>query len=117
MALLGPRPRLETRGRLKVARLDPESFSPPTADETVSHLGFCLPDGTSAKAIAEIHHRLRELAKQRRERDDQVITLSWGLAQLPDRLGARFVAGVVLHTGNTSAPFGPRLAAAPIDAL
>ncbi|HEX2804838.1 MAG TPA: ATP-binding protein [Kineosporiaceae bacterium] len=39
------------------------------------------------------------------------------LAQLRDRLGDRFVAGVVLHTGTTSAPFGPRLTAAPIDAL
>lgn len=39
------------------------------------------------------------------------------LAQLRDRLGKRFVAGVVLHTGSATAPFGPRLIAAPIDVL
>lgn len=39
------------------------------------------------------------------------------LAQLRDRLGPRFTAGVVLHAGATSAPFGPRIAAVPIDAL
>jgi predicted AAA+ superfamily ATPase len=35
------------------------------------------------------------------------------LTQLRDRLGDRFIAGVVLHTGPTTAPFGPRIVAAP----
>jgi predicted AAA+ superfamily ATPase len=39
------------------------------------------------------------------------------LTQLRDRLGDRFIAGIVLHTGPTSAPFGPRIVAAPIDIL
>ncbi len=39
------------------------------------------------------------------------------LAQLRDRLGERFVAGLVLHTGATTVPFGDRIAAAPIDIL
>lgn len=39
------------------------------------------------------------------------------LAKLRDRLGDRFVAGVVLHTGQTSGPLGDRLAALPIDVL
>ncbi|MDQ1294234.1 MAG: uncharacterized protein QG608_2117 [Actinomycetota bacterium] len=39
------------------------------------------------------------------------------LAQLRDRLGDRFVAGVVLHTGDASFPFGPRVAAVPLDVL
>ena len=39
------------------------------------------------------------------------------LSQLRDRLGPRFVAGVILHTGGTAAPFGPRITAAPIDVL
>lgn len=39
------------------------------------------------------------------------------LSQLRDRLGSQFVAGVVLHTGTTSAPFGPRITAAPIDII
>lgn len=39
------------------------------------------------------------------------------LARLRDRLGGRFVAGLVLHTGTTSAPFGDRIAAVPIDVL
>ena len=39
------------------------------------------------------------------------------LGQLRDRLGPRFVAGIVLHTGSTAAPFGPRITAAPIDIL
>jgi len=42
--------------------------------------------------------------------------MKW-LGQLRDKLGARFVAGVVLHTGTATAPFGPRLSAAPIDTL
>lgn len=42
--------------------------------------------------------------------------IKW-LAHLRDKLGNRFVAGVVLHTGMTSAPFGDRIAAAPIDVL
>ncbi|WP_295698904.1 ATP-binding protein [Lapillicoccus sp.] len=36
---------------------------------------------------------------------------------LRDRLGARFVAGVILHTGTSTAPFGDRIIATPIDAL
>ncbi|MGL5867104.1 MAG: ATP-binding protein [Dermatophilaceae bacterium] len=39
------------------------------------------------------------------------------LATLRDRLGSRFVAGLVLHTGPTAVPFGPKLAATPIDVL
>lgn len=39
------------------------------------------------------------------------------LAKLRDRLGSRFLAGVVLHTGPTPLPLGDRLLAAPIDAL
>jgi predicted AAA+ superfamily ATPase len=39
------------------------------------------------------------------------------LAQMRNRLGERFVNGIILHTGTTSAPFGPRLTATPIDAL
>jgi len=39
------------------------------------------------------------------------------LGQLRDRLGDRFIAGVVLHAGPTTAPFGPNLTAAPIDTL
>ncbi len=39
------------------------------------------------------------------------------LIKLRDRLGARFVAGLVLHTGRTSGPMGDRIAAVPIDTL
>jgi predicted AAA+ superfamily ATPase len=39
------------------------------------------------------------------------------LQQMRERLGRRFVAGVVLHTGPTSAAFGDRIAAVPMDAL
>lgn len=39
------------------------------------------------------------------------------LTQLRDALGPQFVAGVVLHTGRTTAPFGDRIAAVPMDAL
>lgn len=39
------------------------------------------------------------------------------LTQLRDSLGARFVAGVVLHTGAVAAPFGDRIAAVPMDVL
>jgi predicted AAA+ superfamily ATPase len=39
------------------------------------------------------------------------------LAQMRDRLGDRFVAGFVLHTGATTAPFGDRIVALPISAL
>ncbi len=40
-----------------------------------------------------------------------------GLSFLREKLGKRFIAGVVLHTGTTGGSFGDRLAAAPMDAL
>jgi hypothetical protein len=40
-----------------------------------------------------------------------------GLRLLQERLGDRFLGGVVLHRGPDTAPFGDRLAAVPIDAL
>jgi predicted AAA+ superfamily ATPase len=40
-----------------------------------------------------------------------------GLRHLADRLGARFVAGYVLYTGQQTLPFGDRLRALPLDAL
>ncbi len=39
------------------------------------------------------------------------------LAQLRDKLGSRFVAGLILHTGPTAGPFGDRIAAVPMDVL
>lgn len=39
------------------------------------------------------------------------------LAHLRDRLGKRFTAGAVLHTGPETLPFGDRLWAAPVSAL
>ncbi len=39
------------------------------------------------------------------------------LMTLRDKLGTRFVGGVLLHTGRTSAPFGDRVTAAPLDVL
>lgn len=39
------------------------------------------------------------------------------LATLRDKLGRRFVGGFVLHTGRSAAPFGDRIAAAPLDVL
>lgn len=40
-----------------------------------------------------------------------------GLTYLRDRLGKRFMAGLVLHTGPVAAPFGDRIAAVPMDVL
>ncbi len=40
-----------------------------------------------------------------------------GLRHLADRLGDDFVAGIVLHTGPTTLPFGNRLCAMPVAAL
>lgn len=40
-----------------------------------------------------------------------------GLRYLRDKLGRRFKAGVVLHTGANTLPFGDRLAAAPVSGL
>jgi predicted AAA+ superfamily ATPase len=40
-----------------------------------------------------------------------------GLAYLRDKLGARFKAGVVLHAGADTLPFGDRLAASPLSGL
>jgi uncharacterized protein len=39
------------------------------------------------------------------------------LAYLRDRLGKRFVRGVIIYTGAQSLPFGDRLAALPLPAL
>jgi uncharacterized protein len=40
-----------------------------------------------------------------------------GLRQLSARLGDDFVAGIVLHTGNATLPFGPKLRAVPASAI
>jgi predicted AAA+ superfamily ATPase len=40
-----------------------------------------------------------------------------GLAYLREKLGARFKAGVVLHAGADTLPFGDRLAASPLSGL
>lgn len=40
-----------------------------------------------------------------------------GLRHLRDKLGARFQAGVVLHAGADTLPFGDRLAAVPVSGL
>jgi predicted AAA+ superfamily ATPase len=40
-----------------------------------------------------------------------------GLRYLRDKLGPRFKAGVVLHTGAHTLPFGDRLAAVPVSGL
>ncbi len=40
-----------------------------------------------------------------------------GLRVLQDRLGSRFLGGVVLYRGPDAVPFGDRLAALPVDAL
>lgn len=40
-----------------------------------------------------------------------------GLRHLADRLGDDFVVGIVLHTGDQTLPFGPRLRAVPVGAL
>lgn len=39
------------------------------------------------------------------------------LAMLRDKLGSRFIRGLVLHTGPTGAPFGDRVEAGPMDVL
>lgn len=40
-----------------------------------------------------------------------------GLRRLADRLGDDFLLGVVLYTGNSTLPFGPKLRAMPVSAL
>ena len=40
-----------------------------------------------------------------------------GLRHLRDKLGERFKAGVLLHTGRSMVPFGDRLAAVPLCGL
>jgi hypothetical protein len=40
-----------------------------------------------------------------------------GLRHLRDQLGERFGAGIVVHTGPDTLPFGDRLWAVPISAL
>lgn len=44
-------------------------------------------------------------------------TATRGLAHLRDQLGARFVAGLVLNTGEHAQQLGDRLAVAPVDEL
>lgn len=76
VALLGPKPALEPVGALMIARLDPDSFSPPTSD-TMSNLGFRLPDTTTTETINAVQTRLRELTQHWQQRQDQSITLAW----------------------------------------
>jgi len=40
-----------------------------------------------------------------------------GLRQLAAKLGDDFLVGIVLYTGNTTLPFGPKLRAIPVSAL
>ncbi|HEY3144513.1 MAG TPA: hypothetical protein VGJ86_25510, partial [Acidimicrobiales bacterium] len=40
-----------------------------------------------------------------------------GLRHLAERLGDDLIAGIVLHTGRETLPFGPRLRAMPVSAL
>ncbi|MFC6681029.1 DUF4143 domain-containing protein [Nonomuraea ferruginea] len=40
-----------------------------------------------------------------------------GLRHLADRLGDDFIAGIVLHTGTQTLPFGDRMRAMPVSAL
>lgn len=40
-----------------------------------------------------------------------------GLRRLAEKLGDDFLVGIVLYTGNTTLPFGPKLRAMPISAL
>ncbi len=40
-----------------------------------------------------------------------------GLRRLAEKLGNDFLVGIVLYTGNTTLPFGPKLRAMPISAL
>jgi hypothetical protein len=40
-----------------------------------------------------------------------------GLRRLAGKLGDDFIAGIVLYTGNTTLPFGPRFRALPVSAL
>ena len=40
-----------------------------------------------------------------------------GLRHLADRLGDDFIAGIVLHTGAQTLPFGDRMRAMPMSAL
>jgi len=52
-----------------------------------------------------------KLAASPRDRDFS------GLRHLKDRLGGRFRAGIVVHTGPETLPFGDRLWAIPVSAL
>jgi predicted AAA+ superfamily ATPase len=40
-----------------------------------------------------------------------------GLRRLAERLGDEFLVGIVLYTGNTTLPFGPKLRAMPVSSL
>jgi uncharacterized protein len=40
-----------------------------------------------------------------------------GLRHLADRIGTDFLAGIVLHTGNQSFSFGPRMRTMPVSSL
>ena len=40
-----------------------------------------------------------------------------GLKLLQDRLGARFIRGILLYTGHDHIPFGPKLSALPVSSL
>ncbi len=40
-----------------------------------------------------------------------------GLVYLREKLGSRFIAGLILHTGTTAVTFGDRIAAVPMDVL
>lgn len=40
-----------------------------------------------------------------------------GLRRLADKVGDDFLVGIVLYTGGTTLPFGPKMRAMPVSAL
>jgi uncharacterized protein len=86
------------------------------ADQQVTPYHFRTSDGVEVDLVLEAHDG-RVAAIEIKAAGRVTAAATAGLKHLRERLGDRFVAGLLLTTGHLSQQLGDRLAVAPIDSL
>ncbi|MGH3696599.1 MAG: ATP-binding protein [Pseudonocardiaceae bacterium] len=86
------------------------------ASELVSAYHYRTADGVEVDLVLETADG-RVAAIEVKAGSQVSVSAMRGLTQLRDRLGARFVAGLMLTSGGQAQPVGDRLSVAPVDIL
>ncbi|GGP00448.1 hypothetical protein GCM10012278_01070 [Nonomuraea glycinis] len=86
------------------------------ADEPVELYHYRTKDGMKVDAVLE-HRQGRVVGIEVKASSTVRADDFRGLRHLADRLGEDFVAGIVLHTGTLTLPFGDKMRAMPVSAL